>query len=102
MPKGRRQFRVQLVVMIVTAVIVPLGFALSLPSKPDGARIGARLAAPAASVAALTTVTAAGAMLVADEDEPSGTLLQDVPDAAKLFFVGSMLVGLAVAARKAA
>jgi hypothetical protein len=98
-----RKCRVEIMVAIVAAIIVPLGFALSLPSRPDVARIAPRTAAPASSLAADTTVAAVTPIFAADEeDEPSSRSLDEVPDAAKLFFVGTLLVGLATAARKAA
>jgi hypothetical protein len=54
----------------------------------------ARPAAPAASVAAASPV------YIADE-EIGGRALANVPDAARLFLVGTMLVALAAAVRKA-
>ena len=82
----RKRYRVLLLAMIVAAVVVPFGFALSLET-------------PSASASGpLVVMTAAR--------EPSrltpGLRNVTVPDGAKLFGVGTMLVALAAAMRRAA
>lgn len=80
---------------IVAALVVPVGFALSLSSNSSRASVSVRGAVPAESVATTLPV-----LVVADPaDKP---LFDDVPDAAKLFLVGTMLVGIAIAVRKSA
>jgi hypothetical protein len=73
----RKRYRVLLLAALVAALVVPVGFALSIDSTP----MTSRFAHPVVSPAIL----------------PSWSM----PDAAKLFFVGSVLFGLAAAVRKA-
>jgi len=80
---------------IVAALVVPVGFALSLSSNSGRAPVGVRAAVPAESVA-----TSLPVLLPTDPAEKP--LFDDVPDAAKLFLVGTMLVGIAIAVRKSA
>ncbi len=81
---------------IVAAVVVPVGFALSLESEPA--------ATPFASHAVMTPNAApvvASTVLVGTHEPATQSMLHPVPDAAKLFVVGSALFGLAAALRKA-
>ena len=73
----RKRYRVLLLAGLVAALIAPVGFALSLDSIPVAMQL-------------------ARAGVVAPVVMPSS-----MPDAAKLFFVGSVLFGLAAAVRKA-
>lgn len=72
----RKRYRVLVLAALVAALIVPVGFALSLESPVPRAR--------ASSTAVSTTI-----------------LLQPVPDAAKLLLVGTVLIGLAAFVRRA-
>jgi hypothetical protein len=74
----RKRYRVLLFAALVAALVVPVGFALSIDSTPMTSRF-------------THPVVAAPAIL------PSWSM----PDAAKLFFVGTVLFGLAAAVRKA-
>jgi hypothetical protein len=69
----RKRYRVLILAALVAALIVPVGFALELP-----------MSAPTASVA----VTSA--------------YLPAIPDALKLFSVGTLLIGLAAFVRRSA
>lgn len=87
----RKRYRVLLLAAIVAAVVVPVGFALSLEAPP----VGARAAAP--MVVATSAVTAPALVRTAP-----GVADVSVPEGAKLFAVGTMLCGLAAAVRRAA
>jgi hypothetical protein len=81
--------------VIVAALVVPVGFALSLSSASKRPDVTLRAAAPIASVAIAAPV-------LASPKSAERPLFDDVPDAAKLFLVGTMLVGVAMAVRKSA
>lgn len=86
----RKRYRVLLLAAIVAAVVVPVGFALSLETQPAAGHPPMIVAtASAAATPALVRTEPAFA------DVP-------VPDGAKLFAVGTMLFGLAAAVRRAA
>jgi hypothetical protein len=72
----RKRYRVLLLAALVAALVVPVGFALSLESSVSHAQ------------------TAAAPMVAT-------TLLPPVPDGAKLLMVGTLLIGLAAFVRKA-
>lgn len=88
----RKRYRVLLLAAIVAAVIVPVGFALSLEAEPPIAPMHAPMIIATAS-------TAAAPALVRTEPAFADV---SVPDGAKLFVVGTMLFGLAAAVRRAA
>ena len=73
----RKRYRVLFFAALVAALIVPVGFALSLDSTPVATQL-------------------VHSAVVAPTILPSWTM----PDAAKLFFVGSVLFGLAAALKK--
>lgn len=73
----RKRYRVLLLAALVAALVVPVGFALSLDST------------------SVATVVHSGVVM------PSALPSWAMPDAAKLFFVGSLLFGLAAVVRKA-
>jgi len=91
----RKRYRVLVLASLVAAFIVPVGFALSLETGP-GWRSNAlpeTFAAP--GIAATVVMPRSGATdIVRSFSHP-------VPDAAKLFIIGSVLIGLAAAVRKA-
>jgi len=93
----RKRYRVVLLAAIVAALIVPVGFALSLESSASTA------VAPHAVVTTASTAPVASSLVLA----PSGVNADDtpfthpLPDAAKLLLVGTTLFGLAAAVRKA-
>jgi hypothetical protein len=71
----RKRYRVLFLAGLVAALVVPVGFALSIDS---------------------TLVSFAHPVVVAPANLPSWS----IPDAAKLFLVGAVLFGLAAAVRK--
>lgn len=71
----RKRYRVLLLAALVAALVVPVGFALSLDSAPVATRFAVGVMAPA-------------------------SLQWTMPDAAMLLGVGTLLFGLAAAVRK--
>jgi hypothetical protein len=91
----RKRYRVLIFAALVAALIVPVGYALSIDSKPKATH--ARYdAIPTAAV----TAVAAPAMMP-HADTASDTILSPISDAAKLLCIGTVLFGLAAAVRKA-
>lgn len=88
----RKRIRILMLAAIVAAVIVPVGFALSLDSRTRPALPPSSMHLPLADFAEpspfVATTTAAM------------TSLPEIPDAAKLFAVGTVLCGLAAAMRR--
>src|SRR5262245_34794395 len=94
----RKRYRVLLFAAVVAAFVVRVGFALSLENKPVATTIHS-LYLPS-SVVASTAV--ASTVLVSSATAAAAPLsLPDVPDAAKLLLVGTILFVLAAAVRKA-
>jgi hypothetical protein len=93
----RKRFRVLLFAAIVAAVAVPVGFALSLESDTP------RTYRPVRSVAAVGTssTVVASSVVVAPVATRADSSSRQLPDAAKLFGVGTILFGLAAAVRRA-
>jgi ABC-type anion transport system duplicated permease subunit len=90
----RKRYRVLLLAAIVAAVVVPVGFALSLESAPSAVHV------PTATVVAAAPSAVAMPTLVHAESPTD--LPRPVPDGAKLLVVGTMLFGLAAVVRRAA
>jgi len=74
----RKRYRILVLAALVAALIVPVGFALSLESPAPRVRVSSAAANPEAAV-----------------------LPSPLPDSAKLFIVGTVLFGLAAFVRKA-
>ncbi len=90
----RKRYRVILLAAIVAALVVPVGFALSLESGGATQRVDALSNAPrayATPTAAIVSVRAADAPLP----------VHPIADEAKLFVVGAGLFGLAAIVRRA-
>jgi hypothetical protein len=77
----RKRYRVLLFAVLVAALCVPVGFALSLDSTPVATQLHAALLPGAVAAPALPWTWS-------------------MPDAAKLLGVGTLLFGLAAAVRK--
>jgi hypothetical protein len=89
---------------IAAALIVPVGFALSLESAPVTPQARYAAAVPAAeSVIPTAAATALAAPISTHHlvSPAAGSLFEAVPDAAKLLCVGTVLFALAAAVRKA-
>jgi hypothetical protein len=93
----RKRYRILLLAALVAALAVPVGFALS--AEPSSAVTYTRsvAATPIASVAVTAPV-----LVTAVESAQSTADQHGLPDAAKLFFAGTVLFGLAAAVRRAA
>jgi hypothetical protein len=92
----RRRYRVLVFAALVAALIVPVGYALSIDSRPKAPRTAyaAVIPAAAATVAAPTTMPRIS-------DATPVSMLVAAPDSAKLLCIGTVLFGLAAAVRKA-
>jgi len=95
----RKRFRVVLLAGLVAAFVVPVGFALSLESTT-----GWRTTRPAAPATSASTAVASSIVVSRSAGAGAGSARLwslPVPDAAKLLIIGSVLIGLAAAVRKA-
>jgi len=95
----RKRYRVLSLAAAVVALAVPLGFALSLEPTIPPTAISSRGAADAAA-APVAMMVAVHAGKTAEYDTPSPAD-RTLPDAAALMFLGTVLVGLAAAVRRA-
>jgi hypothetical protein len=92
----RKRYRVLVLAALVAALVVPVGFALSLEST---SRRTVALHTPVASTASAGVTSS---MVIAPQvSAAQPTAPYPVPDAAKLLIVGTLLFGLAAAVRKA-
>lgn len=93
----RKRYRVLLLAAIVAALVVPVGFALSLESTASALRTPR-----AAAVTTAPAAVASSIILKPVQLEPTTTpLVRQMPDSAKLLLVGTALFGLAAAVRRA-
>jgi hypothetical protein len=90
----RKRYRVLVFAALVAALIVPVGYALSIESMPKTATQSYAVVMPAAA-----NVVAARAM-IQRTSEAQTSLLGPLGDAAKLLCIGTVLFGLAAAVRK--
>ena len=100
----RKRYRVLVFAALVAALVVPVGYALSVESTPAVTTYTHYAAVvPTAASVASTAATAAVAAPVAirTASSPSPSPVSQVPDAAKLLGIGTVLFGLAAAVRKA-
>jgi hypothetical protein len=93
----RKRYQVLLLAALAAAVVVPVGFALSLPPNVP-ARLADPIAANARNHAAAPVMLAASTLTTTTTTDFSDVVWPS--DAATLFAVGLALVGLASAARK--
>jgi hypothetical protein len=93
----RKRYRVLLFAALVAALIVPVGYALSIDSSTRGANHKRYAVIPTAS-----TVVAAPIMMprTGDDGASPATTLSPLAGAAKLACIGTVLFGLAAALRK--
>ena len=91
----RKRFRVLALAAIIAAIGVPVGFALSREADAVAVTPHMQGAAVVAS-----TIAAAPNMMARDRSA-SIPSLPSLPDGAKLLFVGTVLVGVAAAMRRA-
>ena len=93
----RKRYRVLLFAALVAALIVPVGYALSVDSSMRGVNQKHYSAIPTAS-----TVVAAPVMMPRVVDASTPSILSPFADSAKLACIGTVLFGLAAALRKRA
>jgi hypothetical protein len=91
----RKRYRILAFAALVAALAVPVGYAVSLESAPFTARTHDRALGTVAAASALAPIA-----LRSDDRSPAHPD-HGVPDAAKLFGVGTILFGLAAALRRA-
>jgi hypothetical protein len=100
----RKRYRVLMFASLVAALVVPVGYALSVESTPV-ARQARYAVVPTASAATMVPVAAAAVaapmMIHARNADPDAATARPVSDAAKLFGIGTLLFGLAAFVRKA-
>ncbi|HMF99139.1 MAG TPA: hypothetical protein VKE96_32790 [Vicinamibacterales bacterium] len=99
----RKRYRVFFFAALVAALVVPVGYALSVESMP-GISQGHYAAAPAVAADVTTpAATSVTAPIIFRVGEPAtSTSPLQVSDAAKLAGIGAILFGLAAVVRKAA
>jgi hypothetical protein len=93
----RKRFRVLVLAAIIAAIGVPLGFALS--READAVAVTPAPHIQGAAVVASAIAVAPG--VIASDRAVSVPVLPSLPDGAKLLFVGTVLVGVAAAMRRA-
>jgi hypothetical protein len=91
----RKRYRVLIFAALVAALIVPVGYALSIDSKPKAVRTSYTAMMPAAATAVASPV-----MPLVGDAAP-GSMMYPVSDSAKLLCIGTFLFGLAAVVRKA-
>ena len=91
----RKRYRVLIFAALVAALVVPVGYALSMDSRPKPANAHYDVV-PTASV----SVVAAPVMMPHNSDT-TPEILSPMSDATKLLCIGTVLFGLAAAVRKA-
>jgi len=100
----RKRYRVLFLAALVAALVVPVGYALSVetttPAGPQ-ARYAAVVPAAATVVPAAAAIAVATPIAIRTGAPASTPLSYEVPDAAKLLGIGTVLFGLAAAVRKA-
>jgi hypothetical protein len=99
----RKRFRVPLLAAVVAAFVVPVSFALSIDSGHGASRAvslpPAAVASAATAVTSSVVIAAPASRHLARSTAMPGTL--QMPDAAKLLLVGTVLFGLAAFVRRA-
>jgi hypothetical protein len=98
----RKRYRVLIIAAFVAALVVPVGYALSLEPQTPTAKIArsAFVSAPSAAVVASPMMVHASTAAVAPS-APSVLPIPAVPDAGKLLLVGTILFGLSALVRRA-
>jgi hypothetical protein len=99
----RKRYRVLLLSSIVAALVVPVGYALSLEPQSGAPKIArtSLINAPSAAVVASPMIVHTNRAAVAAGASAASPLVPVVPDAGKLLFVGTVLFGLSALVRRA-
>jgi len=101
----RKRYRVLFLASLVAALVVPVGYALSVETTTPAVappRYATVVPAAAATVVPAAAAVAVAAPVTIRTGAPASTSpLYQMPDAAKLLGIGTVLFGLAAAVRKA-
>jgi uncharacterized membrane protein len=100
----RKRYRVLIFAALVAALVVPVGYALSVESVPSASHSNASFATvvPAGSVSIVPAAAIVAAPVIhATSGAPAAPILQPASDSVKLFGIGTLLFGLAAFVRKA-
>lgn len=89
----RKRLRILILAAIVAAVVVPVGFALSLDAR-------ARASAPTTSRMVMPATDLVASSPIVATTTAAMTALPELSDGMKLFAVGTVLCGLAAAVRR--
>jgi hypothetical protein len=89
----RKRYRV-LIFAALAALVVPVGYALSIDAKSNTARTEYSAVIPAAANAVAAPV------LITHDDVTPFSVMYPVSDSAKLLCIGTILFGLAAAVRR--
>jgi hypothetical protein len=90
----RKRYRVLILAALAAALVVPVGYALSIDSAPKAQRTRYAAAIPAA------TVVRSSVVMPRVADAVPSDVLSPMADSAKLLCIGTVLFGLAAAVRK--
>jgi hypothetical protein len=87
---------------LVAALVVPVGYALSVESNPAASYARYAVIVPGGSAAVVPVgVAAVTAPMTIDMTSTAPAALRPITDSAKLFGIGTLLIGLAAVLRKA-
>jgi hypothetical protein len=98
----RKRYQVR-ILAVVAAIAVPLGIALSLESTPPHTVAVGSKSPEASDIGKIAIVAASSArthLALVQTSAPDRSGLPALPDGAKLFFLGSALLGLAAVIRR--
>ena len=101
----RKRYRILVFAALVAALVVRVGYALSVESLPGSTSQAQHAAVPtvaAADVPAAAATTVTAPIIFRLGAPATSTSPLEVPDAAKLAGIGAILFGLAAVVRKAA
>jgi hypothetical protein len=98
----RKRYRVLVFAALVAALVAPVGYALSIESMPAPVQERIAMLPVAATTASHPSAAAVVTPVAMSTGAATPATRYQVPDAAKLFGIGTVLFGLAAALRKAA
>jgi hypothetical protein len=98
MREMRKRYRVLIFAALVAALVVPVGYALSIDTTQRATHKRYVVVPAAAAAAVMAPVTIAG---VDDASPASSIMVLRATDAGKLLCIGTVLFGLAAVVRKA-
>ena len=96
----RKRYRVLLIAAVVAALVVPVGYALSLEPQPPVTVLARTTLAKSTSATMVASPVVLRAQTPIAGSAPASPL-RSMPDAGKLLLVGTVLFGLSALVRKA-